>query len=111
MKRSVSKREADRQRWLERINACQDSNQSQKAFCKEHQLGYASFRRWRRLLKAEDAKAVVTPSEPVRFLPVNVQDPILSNLMIHIQNDLRIEVVPGFNPQLLQQVLQMLRAS
>jgi hypothetical protein len=111
MKRSVSKREEDRQRWLDRINAWQNSNQSQKAFCKEHQLGYASFRRWRRILKAEDAKVAVFPGEPVRFLPVNVQEPISSNLMIHIQNDLRIEVVPGFNLQLLQQVLQVLRAS
>lgn len=111
MKQNVSKRQADRQRWLERINAWQDSNQSQRAFCKEHQLGYASFRRWRRILKAEDAKVVVSPGESVRFLPVNVQEPIPSNLMIHIQNDLRIEVAPEFNPRLLQQVLQVLRTS
>jgi hypothetical protein len=30
---------------------------------------------------------------------------------IHLQGDLRIEVVPGFNPQLLQQVIEVLRSS
>lgn len=111
MERSVSKRETDRQRWLERIKAWQDSDQSQKAFCKEHQLGYASFRRWRRILKAEDAKAAVSPGQPVRFLPVNVQAPIPLNLMIHLRDDLRIEVAPGFDPQLLQQLIELLRSS
>jgi hypothetical protein len=111
MKQSVTKRETDRQHWLERIDAWQNSNLSQKAFCKAHQLGYASFRRWRRIFKVEDAKTVVSAGETVRFLPVNVQEAISTHLMIHIQNDLRIEVVPGFNPQLLQQVIQVLRAT
>ena len=111
MKRSVSKRQTDRQRWLERIDAWQDSDLTQKAFCKTHQLGYASFRRWRGIFKAEAAKAAEPSRDSVRFLPVKLQETIPTHLTIHLQDDLRIEVVSGFNPQLLQQVIQVLRAS
>jgi hypothetical protein len=111
MQRSVSKRQSERQRWLEHINAWQDSDLTQKAFCQAHQLGYASFRRWRGIFKAEAAKAAVSTDEVVRFLPVKVQDTNPTPLTIHLQADLRIEVAPGFNPQLLQQVIEVLRSS
>jgi hypothetical protein len=111
MKRSVSKRESDRQRWLEHVNAWQDSDLTQKAYCQAHQLGYASFRRWRGIFKAEEANSVESADEPVRFLSVNVREPLPSTLMIHLPQDLRIEVVTGVNPKLLQQVIEVLRAS
>ena len=111
MKSRVSKRQVERQRWLEHVNAWQGSDLTQKAFCQAHQLGYASFRRWRGIFKAEPAKVVESPSEPVRFLPVNIKDPLASTLQIHLQDGLHIEVAPGFNPQLLKQVIQVLRSS
>lgn len=111
MQRSVSKRQSERQRWLERINAWQDSGLTQKAFCQAHQLGYATFRRWRGIFKAEAAKTAGPTRESVRFLPVIVQETIPTPVTIHLQDDLRIEVAPGFNPQLLQQVIEVLRSS
>ena len=111
MKRSVSKREINRQRWRDRINTWKDSGQSQKEFCKAHHLSFASFRRWRGIFKAEAAEGVIATAEPVRFLPVRVHEPTYTNLTIHIQDDWRIEISKGFDPQLLRQVLQMLRAS
>jgi hypothetical protein len=111
MKSRVSKRQVERQRWLEHVNAWQASDLTQKAFCQAHQLGYASFRRWRGIFKAEQTKVVESASEPVRFLPVNIKDPIASTLRIHLQDGLHIEVAPGFNPQLLKQVIQVLRSS
>ncbi len=71
----------------------------------------AAFQRWRRIFKAEDSEDLVTPTEPVHFLPVEVQRDKSSNLTVLIQDDLRIEVPTGFNPHLLQQVIQVLRAS
>ena len=111
MNPSLSKREVNRQRWHERINAWENSRQSQREFCKDHHLGYASFRRWRQILKSEDSEELVTPTEAVRFLTVKVQAEKPSNLTVLIQDDLRIEVPSGFNPQLLQQVIQVLRTS
>ncbi len=112
MNPSLSKREISRQRWRERINAWGNSTQSQKAFCEDQHVGLASFQRWRRILKAEDSEGSLTAlPETVRFLPVKVQEEKPANLMILIQDDLRIEVPAGFNPQLLRQVIQVLRAS
>ena len=111
MNPSLSKREVNRQRWHERIKAWENSSQSQRAFCKERHLGYASFRRWRQIFKTEDSKELITPTEPVRFLPVKVQTEKNSSLTILVQDDLRIEVPTGFNPHLLQQVIQVLRTA
>ena len=111
MSSSLSKREINRQSWRKRIDAWKNSNQSQKAFCIAHHLVYTSFRRWRRIFKAEGTEGVATSTEPVRFLSVRVNDSVSSNLTVLLENDLRIEVASGFNPHLLQQVIQVLRAS
>ena len=111
MKPSLSKREINRQRWRERIDAWENSNQTQEAFCTAHHLVFSSFRRWRRIFKAEDAEGVVASTEPVRFLSVRVNDSVSSNLTVLLENDLRIEVPSGFNPHHLQQIIQVLRAS
>ncbi len=114
MDHSVSKREINRQRWLERISTWKGSNQTQREFCRAHHLGYASFRRWCSLLKAEEAgKKVTPPSEPARLLPVKLHQPKLAatNLTIVVRGDLRIEVPAEFDPQLLRQVIRVLRAS
>jgi hypothetical protein len=111
MNPSLSKREINRQRWHERVKAWKNSGQTQQAFCKAHHLGYASFRRWRRLLKTVEPEAATDATGMVRFLPVKVHETIPSNLVVLIQDDLRIEVRAGFNPHLLQQIIQVLRAS
>ena len=114
MDQSVSKREINRQRWLERISAWKKSNQSQREFCKAHHLGYASFRRWRSLLREEEAgNEVRLPSEPIRLLPVQLHQakPIAANLTIVVEDNLRIEVPAQFDSHLLRQVIKVLRAS
>jgi len=109
---SLSKRDLNRQRWRERISTWKNSSQTQKAFCEDQHVGLASFQRWRRILKTEDSEDLVTARhEIVRFLPVKVQEEKATNLTILIHDDLRIEVPTGFNPHLLQQVIQVLRAS
>jgi hypothetical protein len=110
MNTSLSKREINRQRWHERIKAWKSSNQSQKAFCEEHHLGQASFQRWYRIFKAEDTEGTEVDPVPVSFMPVRVRETVSSNLIIRIQDDLRIDVSGGFDPRFLQQVIQVLRA-
>ena len=48
MASSLPKRAINRQRWLERIRAWEESGLTQKAFCEQHHLGLASLQRWRR---------------------------------------------------------------
>ena len=111
MKPSISKRAINRQRWRERISTWEKSSQTQKAFCADHHLRLASFQRWRRIFKAEDTEGSAIVTEAVRFIPAKVQREGPTNLTILLQEDLRIEVPGGFDPQVLQQVIQVLRAS
>ncbi len=111
MKPSLSKREVNCQRWRNRISAWKKSGQSQKAFCADHHLRLASFQRWHRIFKAEAAESVTAQPAPVGFLPVRVRENKHPSLSIVVQDDLRIEVTAGFNPHLLQQVIEVLRAS
>jgi len=108
MSTSLSKREANRQRWLERITDWKQGGQSQKAFCEQHYLSLASFRRWHQIFMKEEKRQ---ESEPVTFLPVSVKDIPFSNLTILIDGNLRIEIPVGFDPHLLKQVLQVCQTS
>ncbi len=105
---SLSKREINRQRWRERINAWKRSGQSQKAFCEHQQLGLASFRRWCGIFKAEAAS---DKPAPIGLLPVRVTAAKPAPLTVVLDDDLRIEIPPGFDPHALRQLVRVLRAS
>ena len=108
MNSSVSKREINRQRWRERITDWKLSGQSQKTFCEHHHLGLASFQRWRRLFETEEKQ---TDPASIAFLPVSVKETSPSNLTVVVNNDLRIEIPAGFDPNALRQLIQVLRTS
>ena len=108
MNTSLSKRENNRQRWFKRITDWQQSELSQKAYCERHHLGLASFQRWRRLFMQEE---VEKDPAPVTFLPINLKETHRAALTIRIDERLCIEVPTGFDPNTLQQVIQVLQAS
>ena len=60
---------------------------------------------------AEAMQATATHNEPVNFIPVKLTEPTTSNLTVWYREDWRIEVVSGLDPHLLQQVIDVLRAS
>ena len=105
---SLSKRAINRQRWRERVQAWEESGLTQKAFCEQHHLGLASLQRWRRLFKTEETSS--NPA-PIALLPVRVKKPCASHLTVVVNDDLRIEVPPGFDPNALRQIIEVLRAS
>ena len=108
MNPSVSKRELNRQRWRERINAWQQSGQTQKAFCHQQHLGLAAFQRWRRIFQTEGKS---NDTAAVAFLPVSVKQARPSNLAVVVNDNLRVEVPAGFDPNALRQLIEVLRAS
>jgi len=104
----LSKRQVNRQRWFERIENCQQSGLSQKAFCEQHRIGIAAFRRWRAIF-AKEGKAKV---RPVSLLPVNIISTASGpSLALHFGGELRLEIPPGFDAAMLQQVVDVLRTS
>lgn len=107
MKASLSKRELNRQRRQEIFETWKQSGESQQVFCKQHQLGLASFQRWRRIFEMEENQR---GTEPINFLPVSVRDKPPLNLTVRVNNGLRIEIPAEFDPKALEQVIQLLRA-
>ena len=108
MSSSLSKREQNRQRWLEYIQAWNLSGLTQKVFCTQHHLGLASFQRWHRISMREEQSR---KSAVATFLPVNVIEPSTSCLTLLLNNDLRVEIPAGFDSVTLKQVVQALQAS
>ena len=108
MNPSLTKREANRQRWFDRIETWKQSGLTQKAFCEQQQLGLGSFQRWRGIfMRGEKPEA----SSAVSFLPVNVTVDKASSLALLIDDQLRIEIPAGFDPVTLKQVVQALQAA
>jgi len=108
MSSSLSKRETNRQRWFGHIQGWKRSGLTQKAFCEQHQLGLASFQRWRRILMTEGKPE---KSSAVTFLPVDVTTPRPPSLTLLVNDHLRIEIPVGFDPVMLKQVAQTIQAS
>ena len=108
MEIGLTKREINRRRWLARIQSWKDSGLTQKAFCQQHSLGLASFRRWRAIAMREGKPA---ESSVVTFLPVNVVEPGAADLTVVINDSLRIEIPVGFDLATLRQVVQALQAA
>ena len=108
MNSNLSKRERNRQRWLEHIQAWNQSGLAQKVFCAQHHLGLASFQRWRRIFMLEEQS---TKSTQVTFLPVNVLEPSVSCLTLLFNDNLRVEIPAGFDSATLRQVVQALQVS
>jgi hypothetical protein len=108
MNPSLTKREANRQRWFDRIETWKQSGLTQKTFCEQQQLGLGSFQRWRGIFMRGGKPEA---SSAVSFLPVNVTVDKASGLALLIDDHLRIEIPAGFDPVTLNQVVQALRAS
>ena len=108
MNPSLTKREANRQRWFDRIETWKQSGLTQKAFCEQQQLGLGSFQRWRGIfMRGEKPEA----SSAVSFVPVNVTVDKASSLALLIDDQLRIEIPAGFDPVTLKQVVQALQSA
>ena len=108
MNPSLTKREANRQCWFDRIETWKQSGLTQKAFCEQQRLGLGSFQRWRGIfMRGEKPEA----SSAVNFLPVNVTVDEAPSLALLIDDHLRIEIPAGFDPVTLKQVVQALQAA
>ena len=107
MNPSLTKREINRQRWRERVQAWKQSGLSQKVFCEQHHLGLSTFQRWRRKFMAQEKPK---GSSAVSFLPIGVVGPSDSGLTVLVNDQLRIEVSTGFDASTLKQVIGVLQA-
>jgi len=104
------KRAINRDRWGAKVAAWKESGQTQKAFCEQHHLGLAAFRRWCGRFRAEATSPRVTDANVPAFVPVHFQPRTAAPLSLRIDDRLCIEVPPAFDPATLRRLIQVLCA-
>lgn len=98
--------------WQQRIQDWEASGLTQITFCRQHNLNYESFKKWRQRLPADPSS-----SQRLRLVPIatsanqHVAATAVDHpkpLTVHI-GDLRLDVPQGFDPNLLVQVVRTLQ--
>jgi len=95
--------------WQERMIAWEKSGLTQSEFCNQHQLTTASFGYWRTRLKKLSHVSDKNNS-PISFFPVKVSPDKKSGLTLDINDHCSIKVHPGFNKNLLIDIIQTIQS-
>ena len=116
----MSKQRLSRQRWRELVDEQRASGLSVDAFCKRRGLATSTFFNWRRRFKSEPTSAVAQASADATFVeleappasPITKADAstpsTTSPIELVLSNGLVVRVRHGFDPRLLQQVVEAL---
>ncbi len=93
------------------VEACKNSNQSQKIYCKRHSIAYSTFQYWAKKYREEYSKDKVSDDTP-GFIPVKVQpDPgpgqvrIPNQLHFLFPNGIQVMCPENVHPEVLQTLL------
>jgi hypothetical protein len=100
--------EQKRTYWKQHIDSWQETGLSQTEYCRQHNLKHHQLVYWKkRFLKTET---------DVSFVPLRLEDlldipaqPDHTSLCLVVNNHFRIEIRPGFDAQLLRQLIVALR--
>lgn len=88
-----------KQHWVEKFQA---EDISVLEFARKHQLTYSAFRKWTKKLG----------KKPGALLPVRVVRPVnpatSAAMEIHLGNGRRVQLVPGFDPTAVRQLISLL---
>jgi transposase len=102
-------------RWLDLVQRWRSSRLTVHAFCERHRLSEPNFYAWRRVLRQrglidEDGSPVETPTPA--FMKITVDPGAVSSTASAIDLVLPqgrlLRVRPGFDPELLRQLVQLL---
>jgi len=101
-------------RWLDLIRLWRQSRLSVRAFCERRRLSEPSFYAWRRLLRQRglideeaSARALPVAARPA-FVQVAVDAPAPPGIDLVLAPGRLLRVRPGFDPDLLRQLLRLL---
>jgi len=100
--------EQKRSYWKQQIEQWQQSGLSQAEYCRRNNLKHHQLVYWkRRCLKTEtEVSFVPVQLEALLDIPAPADQ---ASLTVIIDNQFKVEIVAGFDPQLLRQVLTALR--
>jgi transposase-like protein len=100
-------------RWLGLMRLWQRSSTTVREFCQRHQVSEASFFAWRRVLRQRgllDAMASKTSTPTAAFVKLTTHDagPTTSPIELVLNHGRLVRVRPGFDADLLLQLLRLL---
>ena len=100
--------EQKRSYWKQQIEQWQQSGLSQAEYCRRNNLKHHQLVYWkRRCLKTEtEVSFVPVQLEALLDIPAPADQ---ASLTVIIDNQFKVEIVAGFDPQLLRQVVTALR--
>jgi len=100
--------EQKRSYWKQQIEQWQQTGLSQAEYCRRNNLKHHQLVYWkRRCLKTEtEVSFVPVQLEALLDIPAPADQ---ASLTVIIDNQFKVEIVAGFDPQLLRQVLTALR--
>jgi hypothetical protein len=93
-----------RQIWEDRVARWQESGLTQKEFCRQNNLRENQLTYWK--------KRLFQPEAPVSFLQVQIAGNLgferRSAIRLNIGHEYQVEIDPGFEPDVLKQVVSVL---
>ncbi len=90
--------------WQPHIEQWQQSGQTQRAFCREHELNYDQFVYWRKKLSPPTVKP--TPRANSSFVPVTLAaSPSPQGLSLYLPNGMQLHGLSQANLPVVQQLL------
>ena len=93
--------------WLEQISAWEQTDQTQKSFCEDHDLDYHRFGYWRRKYREQSPSGVIQQGSG--FVPVRHSlDRVATSLILILPNGIRVQGIEESNLPLLSQLLRQL---
>jgi len=100
-------RKEDRQlEWMERLGDYRASGLTMRAWCEERQVSFHKLRYWLRTTKRKESVPAATAS----FVPLTLSEAAATGASLVVRvGEARIELEPGFNAELLRDVVQALK--
>ena len=96
-----------RTEWAKKIEAQRQSGLSITKWCQKHGVNDKTFYKWKRTLKTNDQTITEPPTGWCQVQPKPAATE-LTVLKLTVNNRITIELQPGFDPQLLRDVLTVL---
>ena len=102
--------EQKRAYWKQHIDSWQQTGLTQAEYCRRHNLKHHQLVYWKKRFLKTETDVTFVPLKFKDLLDIPSSGPEHASLTLVIDNQFKIEIRAGFDPQLLRQLIFSLRA-
>lgn len=99
----MRRKKLTRDYWQQHYQSLKGSGISQREYCRQNNLGYWTFNKWKRLFDQENT------STSLQQLPVKYHSVKSERLEIILQDNLKISIPDDFSEKALKKIMSALR--